>query len=158
MYTLGDYVINQIRANTLVILNILPLRHDCNCSKAMCCCDIPISQIGHRFHYIPKLFMDTVFFPPSVPAWVLCHIKANPPTWTWTLRAGPRAGTTLTVLMIPIHCSGDSHKAVQWLVSIFHLFKVSLNSRVCFMTDGRVIPELAHMYQNNMLLHVAVQM
>ena len=102
--------------------------------------------------------MDTIFFPPSVPTWVLCHVKANPPTWTWMLRAGPRAGTTLTVLTVPIHCSGDSHKAVRWLVSIFHLFKASLNSRAALLADGRVIPELVCVYQNNMLLHVAAQM
>ena len=104
-----------------------PPRHRCDCSNATRCCDIPISQIGRCFHYIPKAFIDMVFFPPAVPAWVVRHVKAHPPTWTWTLRAGPRAGTVLTVPTIPIHCSSDAHKAVKWLVSVFHLFKGSLS-------------------------------
>ena len=34
-----------------------------SCSTATRCCDIPISQIGHRFHYVPKTYINTVFFP-----------------------------------------------------------------------------------------------
>ena len=56
-----------------------PLKHRCNCSSATCCCDIPISQIGRHFHFIPKTFINMVFFPPAIPTWVLCLVKAHPP-------------------------------------------------------------------------------
>ena len=134
-------------------------KRQCNCREATRCCDIPISQIGKRFHFIPKAFVDMVFFSPAIPAWVLCHIKAHPPTWMWTLRAGPRAGTTLTVPIVPIHCASDAHRAVQWLVSIFHIFKGSLQAESSIaITDERVISPLVRIYQNNMLLHIDAQM
>ena len=136
-----------------------PLRGHCNCREATRCCDIPISQIRKRFHFIPRAFVDTVFFPPAIPAWVLRHIKAHPPTWTWTLRAGPRAGTTLTVPTVPIHCASDAHRAVRWLVSVFHTFKGSLRAESSItIADGKVISPLVCIYQNNMLLHIDAQM
>ena len=137
-----------------------PPKDHCICKYATRMCDIPISQIGHRFHYVSRRFIDTVFFPPSIPAWVLRHLKAHPPKWTWTIRAGPRAGMTLTVPTIPIHCSSDSHKAIKWIVSVFHLFKSFLNrEETAINREGRrILPQLVRIYQNNMLLHVAAQM
>lgn len=134
-----------------------PPKHRCDCSNATRCCDIPISQIGRCFHFVPRTFIDTVFFPPAVPAWVLRYVKAHPPTWTWTLRAGPRAGTTLTVPTVPIHCASSDHKAVKWLVSTFHLFKGSLK-RSALTADGKVASPLVRVFQNNMLLHISAQM
>ena len=130
-----------------------PPNHWCDCSNATHCCDIPISQIGRRFHFILKMFVDTVFFPLTIPTWVLCYGKAHPPTWTWKLRAG----TVLSVSTVPIHCSSDAHKAVKWLVFIFHLFKGSL-SRSALTVDGKVASPLVWVYQNNMLLHIGAQM
>ena len=122
-------------------------------------CDIPISQIGRRFHYVPRRFIDTVFFPPSIPAWVLRYLKAHPPKWTWTIRAGPRAGTTLTVPTVPIHCSSDAHKAIKWIVSVYHSFKTSLvREETAIDRKGRILPQLIRIYQNNMLMHIAAQM
>ena len=134
-------------------------KRQCNCREATRCCDIPISQIGRHFHFIPRPFVDTVFFPPAVPAWVLRYVKAHPPTWTWTLRAGPRAGTTLTVPTVPIHCASNAHRAVRWLVSVFHTFKGSLRADASIaIADGKVLPPLVRIYQNNMLLHLDSQM
>ena len=121
-----------------------PSKHHCDCSSATWCCDIPISQIGCRFHYIPKTHINMVFFPPSVPAWVICYIKAHPQTWTWKLHTGPRAGTVLTVPTVPIHCPGDAHRTVKWLVSVFHLFKSSLHQDSSFTSDGQVLPCNGH--------------
>ena len=134
-----------------------PPKHQCDCSNATRCCDIPISQIGRQFHYIPKAFLDTVFFPPAVPAWVLRYLKAHPPTWTWKLRAGPRAGTVLTVPTVPIHCPSDAHRAIKWLVSTFHSFKGSLRKETALSAEGKVHPPLVRVYQNNMLLHISAQ-
>ena len=134
-----------------------PPKHRCDCSSATHCYNIPISQISHHFHFVPKTFIDMVFFPPAIPAWVLRHVKAHPPTWTLTLRAGPWAGTILTVPMVPIHCSSNSHKAVKWLVSTFHLFKGSLN-RSALTAEGKVASPLVHVFQNNMLLHISAQL
>ena len=118
-------------------------------------CDIPISQIGRRYHYVLRQFVDTVFFPPSIPAWILRHLKAHPPKWTWTIRAG----TTLTVPTVPIHCSSEAHKAIKWIISVFHLFKKSLvHEETTINWEGRILPQLIHIYQNNMLLHIAAQM
>ena len=129
-----------------------PPKHHCDCSNATRCCDIPISQIGCQFHYVPKTFVDMVFFPPAIPAWVLRHIKAHPLTWMWKLHAG----TVLMVPMVPIHYPSNAHKAVRWIVSIFHLFKSSLHSS-SLTPDGRVLPPLVRIYQNNMLIHIAGQ-
>ena len=131
-----------------------------NCKDASRMCDIPISQIGRRYHYVPRRLSNTVFLPPAIPTWVLRHLKAHPPTWTWTIRAGPRAGTTLTVPTVPIHCSGDSHRAVKWIVSVFHSFKNSLHcsSETDSGTDGKLRPQLVRIYQNNMLMHIRAQM
>ena len=87
------------------------------------------------------------------------HGHDNPPTWTWTLRASPRAGTTLTVPTVPIHCASNAHRAVRWLVSVFHTFKGSLQADASLaIADGKVLPPLVCIYQNNMLLHLDAQM
>ena len=154
-----DFVLNLYHHHPLWKSLSPPSKCQCNCREATRCCDIPISQIGKWFHFIPKTFVDTVFFPLAIPAWVLRHIKAHPPTWTWMLRAGPRAGTTLTVPTVPIHFTSDVHRAIRWLVSIFHTFKGSLRAENSIMiADGKVISPLVCIYQNNMLLHIDAQM
>ena len=75
-------------------------------------------------------------FPPSIPMSVLCHLKAHPSTWTWTVRAG----TVLTVPTVPIHCKSDAPKAIKWIISIFHLFKSSLNKEHSICPDRKVSP------------------
>ena len=85
--------------------------------------------------------------------------QGPPPTWTWMFRASPRAGTTLTVPTVPIHCASNAHRAVRWLVSVFHTFKGSLRADASLSTaDGKVLPPLVCIYQNNMLLHLDAQM
>ena len=42
----------------------LPFKHQCG--QVTHCCDIPISQIGCHYHFVPRIFIDMVLFPPSV--------------------------------------------------------------------------------------------
>ena len=102
-------------------------------------------------------YINTVF-SPVYPCMGPPSHQSPPPMWTWKLCTGPRAGTILMVPTVLIHCPGDAHRAVKWLVSIFHLFKSSLCASSSLTPNGRVLPPLVRVYQNNMLIHITGQL
>ena len=132
----------------------LPPKHVCSQSSP---CAIRLSEVGKRFHAFPKGSFKARFAPPAVPRSVLQYLAKSPPTWTWTTRAGPRAGKSFHVPTVPTACSGDSPRAVQWVVSIFHAFKAQLAPQAIDLETGRVLPSYVKLYQNNMLVHLRSQ-
>ena len=131
-----------------------PPKHVCSPSSP---CAIRLSEVGKRYHAFPKGTFKARFAPPAIPRHVLQHLAKSPPTWTWTTRAGPRAGKSFQVPSIPTACSRDSPRAIQWIVSIFHAFKAQLVPQALGQETGRVLPGYVKLYQNNMLVHVRSQ-
>ena len=131
-----------------------PVKHACSQSSP---CMIRLSEVGKCFHAFPKGFFKVRFAPPAVPRSVLQYLAKSPSTWTWTTRAGPRAGKSFQVPTVPTSCSGDSPRAVQWVVSIFHTFKPQLVPQAINPETGRVTPSYVKLYQNNMLVHLRSQ-
>ena len=82
---------------------------------------------------------------------------ANSFSWSWTTKAGPKAGQTFSVPTIPISCKKDDHKAIHWTVFLFHSFKTHLHPEAMNPETGRVLPSFVRIYQNNMLLHFRSQ-
>ena len=120
-------------------------------------CVILLSEVGKRYHAFPKGTFKTRFSPPAVPKAVLRHISSHPPTWSWTTKAGPKAGTSFKVPTVPTSCGKDSHRAIQWIVSIFHAFKSQLAPSALDVDTGRVLPAYVKLYQSNMLVHLRTQ-
>ncbi|KIM55255.1 hypothetical protein SCLCIDRAFT_30499 [Scleroderma citrinum Foug A] len=131
-----------------------PPKHQCSSTSP---CAILLSEVGKRFHAFPKGTFRARFAPPAVPNAVLKYVDTHPLTWSWTTKAGPRAGKTFTVPTVPTACSKGSPKAVHWIVSIFHAFKTQLAPAALNPETGRVLPDYVKLYQNNMLVHLRSQ-
>ena len=131
-----------------------PPKHSCSLSSP---CLIRLSQVGKCYHAFPKGTFKACFAPPAIPCHVLQHLAKSPPTWTWTTRAGPRAGKSFQVPLVPTACGRDSPKAIQWIVTIFHAFKAQLAPQAISQETGQVLPSYVKLYQNNMLMHLRSQ-
>ncbi|KIM64579.1 hypothetical protein SCLCIDRAFT_23316 [Scleroderma citrinum Foug A] len=131
-----------------------PSKHQCLLTLP---CTVLLSEVGKRYHAFPKGTFRTRFAPPAVPCSMLSHIKAHPLTWTWTMKAGPKAGKSFTVPTVPTSCRKDSPKAIMWIVSIFHAFKSQLTPCALDPATGWVLPTYVKVYQNNMLIHLRGQ-
>ena len=116
-------------------------------------CALCLSDIGKGYHAFPKGTFCARYIPPTIPCLVLHYYAANPFSWSWTTKAGPKAGQTFLVPTIPISCKKDDHKAIHWTVSLFHSFKTHLHPEAMNPETGRVLPSFVRIYQNNMLLH-----
>ena len=103
-------------------------KHACSPSSP---CSIRLSEVGKQYHVFPKGTFKLHFALPAIPCHVLQYLAKSPPTWTWTTRAGPRAGKSFQVLSVPTVCGRDSPKAIQWVVTIFHAFKAQLAPQLC---------------------------
>ena len=131
-----------------------PPKHSCSPSSP---CSIHLSEVGKCYHAFPKGTFKARFAPPAIPRHVLQYLVKSPPTWTWTTRAGPRAGKSFQIPSISTAYSRDSPKAIQWIVTIFHAFKVQLAPQAISQETGRVLPGYVKLYQNNMLVHLRSQ-
>ena len=98
-------------------------RHHCD---PLIPCALHLSDIGKSYHAFPKGTFCARYTPPTIPHSVLHYYMANPFSWSWTTKAGPKAGQTFSVPTIPISCKKDDHKAIHWTVSLFHSFKTHL--------------------------------
>ena len=117
---------------------------------------ILLSEVGKCYHAFPKGTFKARFSPPVVPKAVLRRLASHPPTWSWTTKAGPKAGKSFHVPTVPTSCGRDSHRAIQWIVSVFHAFKSQLAPQA-LNDKGRVLPAYVKLYQNNMLVHLRAQ-
>ena len=132
-----------------------PSKHQCSPSTT---CPVQLSDIGRTYHSFPRGTFHTQFSPPIVPEFVLRYFVAHPFMWTRiSTRAGPSAGKSFQVPTIPISCQKNSHKAVQWVVAAFHLFKTHLNPVALDAESGKVLPAWVRLYQNNFLIHLQDQ-
>ena len=133
----------------------LSAKHQCSSTSP---CTILLSEIGKRYHTFPKGSFRAQFAPPAVPRSVLFYFDTNPFQWSWTTKAGPRAGKSFLVPTVPISCPKDSPKAIHWILSIFHAFKLQLAPQVLDPGTGRVLPAYIKLYQSNMLMHLCAQL
>ena len=131
-----------------------PPKHLCPTSTP---CAIRLSDIGRRYHSFPKSTFHARFTLPAVPKTVLRYFIAHPFAWTWTTRAGPNKGKSFQVPTIPTSCQKTSHKAIRWIVAVFHSFKTHLNPIALEGDSGRVLPAWVRLYQNNFLVHIQGQ-
>ena len=131
-----------------------PPKHTCSSSSP---CSICLSEVGKRYHAFLKGTFKAHFAPPAISHHILQYLAKSPPTWTWTTRAGPRAGKLFQVPSVPTACSRDSPKVIQWIVTIFHAFKAQLAPQAISQETGRVLPGYVKLYQNNMLVHLRSQ-
>ena len=131
-----------------------PPKHRCPTSTP---CTIRLSDVGRRYHSFPKGTFHARFTLPVVPKMVLRYFVANPFVWTWTTRAGPNEGKSFQVPTIPTSCQKTSHKAIRWIVAVFHSFKTHLNPIALEGDSGRVLPAWVCLYQNNFLIHIQRQ-
>ena len=131
-----------------------PQKHQCDPALP---CTILLSEVGRHFHSFPKGALITRFVPPAVPVSVQRYLKSHPPTWSWTIKAGPNAGKSFSVPTVPTTCSKDSPGAVQWLVSTFHAFKAILTPMAFDKKTRQVLPAYVKLFQNNMLIHLVQQ-
>ena len=129
-------------------------RHHCD---PLIPCALRLSDIGKGYHAFPKGTFRAHYIPPTIPRSVLRYYRANPFSWSWTTKAGPKAGQTFSVPTIPISCKKDDHKAIHWTVSLFHSFKTHLHPEAMNPETGRVLSSFVRIYQNNMLLHFRSQ-
>ena len=129
-------------------------RHHCD---SLISCALRLSDIGKGYHAFPKGTFHACYIPPTTPHSVLCYYMANPFSWSWTTKAGPKVGQTFSVPTIPISCKKDDHKAIHWTVSLFHSFKIHLHPEAMNLETGRVLSSFVRIYQNNMLLHFRSQ-
>ena len=120
-------------------------------------CTILLSEVGKHYHAFPKGTFKARFSPPAVPRAVVRYISSHPLTWSWTTKAGPKAGKSFKVPTVPTSCGKDSHRAIQWIVSIFHAFKSQLAPLALDADTGRVLPAYVKLYQSNMLVHFRTQ-
>ncbi|KAI5984023.1 hypothetical protein EDC04DRAFT_2615900 [Pisolithus marmoratus] len=98
------------------------------------------------------------FIPPSAPRFVLKHLAAHPPTWTWTTKGGPNKDRSFQVPTIPITCDKAVPRAIHWVVAVFHSFKAHLNPIAIDGESGKVKSGWLRLYQNNLYVHLRGQM
>ncbi|KIK10452.1 hypothetical protein PISMIDRAFT_20276 [Pisolithus microcarpus 441] len=50
-----------------------------------------LSEVGRQFHQFPKGSFKACFAPPPcvLLKCMLSHFASHPPTWSWTIKAGP---------------------------------------------------------------------
>ncbi|KAF8444472.1 hypothetical protein L210DRAFT_3642716 [Boletus edulis BED1] len=130
-------------------------KHICSPSAL---CEIRLSEAGRVFHHFPKGTFRARFIPPTIPQYVLKAFSANPFQWSWTIRDGPRKGKVYPVPTIPTSCPSGAGKALRWVVSLFHTYKLHLNAQALDPSTGRVLPAYLRLYQNNMLVHFRAQL
>ena len=130
-----------------------PPKHVCSLSLP---CQIHLFEIGRCYHAFLKGSFKAQFTPPAIPHLMQQYLAKEPPTWTWTTRAGLRAGKSFQVPSVPTACSRDIPKAIQWIVSIFHAFKAQLVPQAISQEIGQVL-DYVKLYQNNMLMHIRSQ-
>ncbi|KAI6039634.1 hypothetical protein EDC04DRAFT_2894977 [Pisolithus marmoratus] len=106
----------------------------------------------------PKGSFKAQFIPPSAPRFILKHLTAHPPTWTWTTKDGPNKDHSFQVPTIPITCDKAAPRAIHWVVTVFHSFKAHLNPIAIDKESGRVKPGWLRLYQNNLYVHLRGQM
>ncbi|KAI6012364.1 hypothetical protein EDC04DRAFT_2904875 [Pisolithus marmoratus] len=132
-----------------------PPKHTCSTAEP---CQIRLSDVGKRYHSFPKGSFKARFIPPSAPHFVLKHLAAHPPTWTWTTKGGPNKDRSFQVPTIPITCNKAAPRAIHWVVAMFHLFKAHLNPIAIDGESGKVKPGWLRLYQNNLYVHLRGQM
>lgn len=133
----------------------LTTKHCCSLNVP---CDINLSKVGKHFHSFPKGTFCLHYTPPFIPHSILWHFRPHPFTWLWTVKNGPNSGRSISVSIIPIAYPKGSAKVIHWMVSLFHSFKVHLNSITMRKDSWTVHLQIVHLYQNNMLLHFHVQL
>ena len=69
----------------------------------------------------------------------------------------PEQGQVFPSPTIPTSCQKTSHKAIRWIVAVFHSFKTHLNPIVLEGDAGRVLPAWVRLYENNFLIHIQGQ-
>ncbi|KAI6004332.1 hypothetical protein EDC04DRAFT_2611660 [Pisolithus marmoratus] len=121
-------------------------------------CQIRLSDIGKRYHSFPKGTFKARFIPPSAPRFVVKHLAAHPPSWTWTTKGGPNKDRSFQVPTIPITCNKAAPRAIHWVVAVFHSFKAHLNPIAIDGETGKVKPGWLRLYQNNLYVHLRGQM
>ncbi|KAI5997348.1 hypothetical protein EDC04DRAFT_2977959 [Pisolithus marmoratus] len=121
-------------------------------------CQIRLSDIGKRYHSFPKGTFKARFIPPSAPCFVVKHLAAHPPSWTWTTKGGPNKDRSFQVPTIPITCDKAAPRAIHWVVAVFHSFKAHLNPIAIDGETGKVKPGWLRLYQNNLYVHLRGQM
>ncbi|KAI6039440.1 hypothetical protein EDC04DRAFT_2895238 [Pisolithus marmoratus] len=118
----------------------------------------PSPRVGKRYHSFPKGSFKACFIPPSAPHFILKHLAAHPPTWTWTTKGGPNKDHSFQVPTIPITCDKAAPRAIHWVVAVFHSFKAHLNPIAIDGESGKVKPGWLRLYQNNLYVHLRGQM
>ena len=131
-----------------------PTKHQCLSTSP---CAILLSEVRKRFHAFPNGTFRTRFAPPAIPNTVLKYVEAHPLIWSWMTKAGPRARKSFTIPTVPTACSKGSPRAIQWIVSIFHTFKLQLAPCALDPETSQVLPGYVKLYQNNMLVHLRSQ-
>jgi len=104
----------------------------------------------------PGHIQDSIHPTHCPPLGTLLH-PSYPPSWSWTTKAGPNVGKTFSVPTVSTSCRKDSHKVIQWIISIFHSFKSQLAPQTIDQTLGQVLPAYVRINQKNMLLHFRAQ-
>ncbi|KAI6038471.1 hypothetical protein EDC04DRAFT_2603925 [Pisolithus marmoratus] len=132
-----------------------PPKHTCLTAEP---CQIRLSDVGKCYHSFPKGSFKAQFIPPSAPHFVLKHLAAHPPTWTWTTKDSPNKDHSFQVPTIPITCDKVAPRAIHWVVAVFHSFKAHLNPITIDKESGRVKPGWLRLYQNNLYIHLRGQM
>ncbi|KAI6011625.1 hypothetical protein EDC04DRAFT_2609800 [Pisolithus marmoratus] len=132
-----------------------PPKHTCSTAEP---CQIRLSDVGKCYHSFPKGSFKAQFIPPSAPRFVLKHLAAHPPTWTWTTKGGPNKDRSFQVPTIPITCDKAAPRAIHWVVAVFHSFKAHLNPIAIDGESGKVKPGWLRLYQNNLYVHLRGQM
>ncbi|KAI6046331.1 hypothetical protein EDC04DRAFT_2598140 [Pisolithus marmoratus] len=132
-----------------------PPKHTCSTAEP---CQIRLSDVGRRYHSFPKGSFKARFIPQSAPRFVLKHLAAHPPTWTWTTKGGPNKDRSFQVPTIPITCDKVAPRAIHWVVAVFHSFKAHLNPIAIDGESGKVKSGWLRLYQNNLYVHLRGQM
>ncbi|KAI6014920.1 hypothetical protein EDC04DRAFT_2903947 [Pisolithus marmoratus] len=132
-----------------------PPKHTCSTAEP---CQIRLSDVSKCYHSFPKGSFKARFIPPSAPCFVLKHLAAHPPTWTWTTKGGPNKDRSFQVPTIPITCDKAAPRAIHWVVTVFHSFKAHLNPIAIDGESGKVKPGWLRLYQNNLYVHLRGQM
>ncbi|KAI5990528.1 hypothetical protein EDC04DRAFT_2911925 [Pisolithus marmoratus] len=132
-----------------------PPKHTCSTAEP---CQIRLSDIGKCYHSFPKGSFKARFIPPSAPRFVVKHLAAHPPSWTWTTKGGPNKDRSFQVPTIPITCDKAAPRAIHWVVAVFHSFKAHLNPVAIDGETGKVKPGWLRLYQNNLYVHLRGQM
>ncbi|KAI6013715.1 hypothetical protein BKA83DRAFT_19144 [Pisolithus microcarpus] len=134
---------------------VSPPKHQCSPDSP---CPVQLSEVGRQFHQFQKGTSKARFALPALLKFMTSYFASHPPAWTWTVWGGPNKGKSYQVPTTPIVCEGDAPRAVQWIVTVFHLFKAHPNPLTVDPETGRVKPAWLKLYQNNLYIHLHSQL